>query len=261
LRGAFEASLIAFAVGFGAAQYLAYLTYHEQNRLILAEAVPINENARNEALTATPSGRSPTTNQRIDQTIPSEAATPAATPKVVARAAVPPSSKVSNTDTVTPEELGGGVALAGLITGSGTDAGRAAPNFELAALDRSDVSLGAMRGKVVLLNFWATWCGACRSEMPSLEKLYQDFRSYPDFKIVTVSTDERGEASVAQFMEKRGYDFPVLMDNSNATSTAYGVSGIPSTFVIGRDGRIIWNCVGGIDWSNPTLRAALKKLL
>jgi peroxiredoxin len=66
---------------------------------------------------------------------------------------------------------------------------------------------------------------------------------------------------VAQFMSTNGYSFPVLLDTSNATSAAYGVSGIPSTFVIGRDGKIVWNCVGALDWSNPNVRDALKKLL
>jgi cytochrome c-type biogenesis protein len=97
--------------------------------------------------------------------------------------------------------------------------------------------------------------------MPSLEGLYRDFRSDPGFAVVTVSVSGRGPAPIAQFMEKNGYDFPVLVDDSNATSAAYGVSGIPSTFVIGRDEQIVWNCIGAIDWSNPNLRAALRRLL
>lgn len=151
--------------------------------------------------------------------------------------------------------------MAQLITGSGTEAGRMAPDFELRGLDGGSVSLGNLRGKVVFLNFWATWCGACRSEMPSLEGLYRDYRSNPGFAVVTVSVSGNGPAPLTQFMTKNGYDFPVLVDDSNTAGSAYGVSGIPSTFVIGRDGRIIWNCVGGIDWSSPVLRAALKRLL
>ena len=136
-----------------------------------------------------------------------------------------------------------------------------APDFELPALDGSEVALRSLRRKVVLLNFWATWCGACRSEMPALEGLYRDLRSNPDFALITVSGSGRGAGPVAQFMERNGYDFPVLVDDANATGSAYGVSGIPSTFVIGRDGQIVWNCVGAIDWSNPILREALNKLL
>ena len=85
-------------------------------------------------------------------------------------------------------------------------------------LSGSEVALDTIRGKVVLLNFWATWCGACRSEMPSLENLYRDFHHYPDFAVLTVSIDQRGKPAVAQFMASNGYNFPVLLDTGNATN-------------------------------------------
>jgi peroxiredoxin len=160
-----------------------------------------------------------------------------------------------------PPSPASGIALTRLISSYGTAAGRPAPSLSLPDLDGTEVSLDAMRGKVVLLNFWATWCGPCRSEMPSLERLYQDFSSNPDFAMLTVNTDQCGTPSVEQFVAKNGCDFPVLLDTENVASTAYGVSGLPSTFVIGRDGRIIWNCTGALDWSDPSLRDALKKLL
>jgi peroxiredoxin len=171
----------------------------------------------------------------------------------------PPRS--ANADTIAAKELAGGVALARLIAGSGSAAGYPAPDFSLANLDGDDVTLGAMRGKIVLLDFWATWCSACRSELPALQQLYRDLRANPDFAVLTVNLDEGGRSGVAEFMADNSYDFPVLLDPSNATSAAYGISGIPSIFVIGRNGRIIWNCAGAVDWSNPTVRSALKKLL
>jgi pSer/pThr/pTyr-binding forkhead associated (FHA) protein len=254
-RGAFEVVLLAFAIGFATAQYLAYLLYHEQNRLILAEAVAVNQPGMAPVSRATP-------NHLAGPETPLKTETaPAATPKVIARATAPTPSKAFNSETIAAKELAGGVALAQLITRSGTEAGHSAPDFTLPELDGSDVTLGTMHGKIVLLNFWATWCGACRSEMPSLEKLYQNLRSNRDFALLTISIDQQGKPAVAQFMSTGGYDFPVLLDTSNITSTAYGVSGIPSTFVIGRDGQIIWNCVGALDWSNPTIREALGKLL
>jgi thiol-disulfide isomerase/thioredoxin len=253
-RGAFEAVLLAFAVGFAAAQYLAYLLYHAQNRLILAEAVAVDQPARSSA-------SQPANHLAGRGTLSRTETVPAAVPKVVAHAAEPTPAVALNSETIAAKELAGGVALAQLIAGSGTEAGRSAPDFTLPQLDGSDVVLGAMHGKIVLLNFWATWCGACRSEMPSLEKLYQNLRSIHDFALLTVNIDRRGKPAVVQFMSTGGYNFPVLLDTSNSASAAYGVSGIPSTFVIGRDGRIIWNGVGALDWSNPTLRAALRKLL
>lgn len=260
LRGTLEVVLLAFAVGFGAAQYLAYLLYHEESRLILAEAVPIKEPGK----AAVPSAAS---NRPTAQSTGSRVqahARPSASPKAEAGTTAPSAPvpvKVTNAVTTGEKELAGGIALARLIASSGTEAGHPAPDFTLPHLNGPEVSLGAMHGKVVLLNFWATWCGACRSEMPSLENLYRDFRHYPDFAVLTVSIDQRGKPAVAQFMASNGYNFPVLLDTSNVTSAAYGVSGIPSTFVIGRNGQIIWNCVGALDWSNPTVRDALKKLL
>jgi len=286
LRGAVEAMVLAFAVGFGAAQYLAYLFYHEQNRLILAGAVPINQGengpvatntgsqlrnpippAKGEAQPAPTAGQAMSETEAELSTQPKKngsnrQAQPEATPAQVAELPrVRPPSMSSKPEGIGGKEFGGGVALARLIVGSGSEAGRMAPNFELTALDGSQFSLGSIRGKVVLLNFWATWCGACRSEMPALEGLYKDFRSNSDFALVTVSVSGHGAGPVTQFMQRNGYDFPVLVDDTNATSSQYGVSGIPSTFVIGRDGQIVWNCVGAIDWSNPVLRGALKKLL
>jgi pSer/pThr/pTyr-binding forkhead associated (FHA) protein/peroxiredoxin len=260
LRGTLEVVLLAFAVGFGAAQYLAYLLYHEQNRLILAEATPINQ-ARKAAVpsAASNSPAAQSTGPRVEVH-----ARASASPKVVAGAVAPSTPapiKVTNAVTIGEKELAGGIALARLIASSGTEAGRPAADFTLPYLTGSEVALDKIRGKVVLLNFWATWCGACRSEMPSLEALYRDFRHYPDFAVLTVSIDQRGKPAVAQFMASKGYNFPVLLDTSNVTSAAYGVSGIPSTFVIGRNGQIIWNCVGALDWSNPSVRDALKKLL
>ena len=260
LRGTLEVVLLAFAVGFGAAQYLAYLLYHEQNRLILAEAMPINQPRK--AAVPSAASNSPaaqSTGPRVEVH-----ARASASRKAVAGAVAPSTPapiKVTNAVTIGEKELAGGIALARLIASSGTEAGRPAPDFTLPYLNGSEVALDKIRGKVVLLNFWATWCGACRSEMPSLETLYRDFRHYPDFAVLTVSIDQRGKPAVAQFMASKGYNFPVLLDTSNVTSAAYGVSGIPSTFVIGRNGQIIWNCVGALDWSNPSVRDALKKLL
>lgn len=212
----------------------------------------------NETPVSTATPKSP-----ASKSTPSKTASPKTKPETVARAvrSAPSVTKVSDSSAAIAKDLAGGTALTRLIAGSGTDAGRIAPNFELPNLKGTEISLAGMRGKVVLLNFWATWCGACRSEMPSLEKLYWHFHSYHDFAMLTVSINRRGKATVSRFMARKGYTFPVLLDTSDATGAAYGVSGIPSTFVIGRNGQIIWNCVGALDWSSPRLRDALKRLL
>ncbi|HJU10416.1 MAG TPA: TlpA disulfide reductase family protein, partial [Candidatus Binataceae bacterium] len=249
LRGACEIILLTFAVGFGAAQYLAYLTYHEQSRLILAEAVPQNQ---------PPTVHLPTVLQKPSAPVPSKSIGHQASSETQSRR---PVSNSSNSDTFATKEVAGGNELSRLIMGSGTKAGQSAPDFGLMELNGKSVTLHSLRGKIVLLNFWATWCGSCRSEMPSLEHFYRQFHSYSDFAVLTVSVDARGKPAVTQFMASNQYDLPVLLDENNTTGSAYGVSGIPSTFVIGRDGKIIWNCVGALDWSNPRFSEILKTLL
>ena len=152
------------------------------------------------------------------------------------------------------------MALAQLLPGSGRQAGQRAPGFTLPDLQGKSVSLTDFHGKVVLLNFWATWCGACRGEMPSLKNLYQNLRN-PDLAILTVNIDQQGASAVHNFLTQNDYTFPVLLDQSNQVSSAYRVRGIPATFLIGRNGEILWDCAGGIDWSNPDLRTAIEKLI
>ncbi|HZP46602.1 MAG TPA: TlpA disulfide reductase family protein [Candidatus Binataceae bacterium] len=139
-------------------------------------------------------------------------------------------------------------------------AGLTAPNFTLTGLDGKSVSLAGLRGKVVFLNVWATWCPPCRSEMPSIESLYRAFRQQPDFVTLAVSEDTNPKAA-AQYIRKNNFNFPVLLDPRNTVGEAYNVSGLPESFVIGRDGRIVAHHVGPYDWSNPDIRSALEDLL
>jgi thiol-disulfide isomerase/thioredoxin len=118
------------------------------------------------------------------------------------------------------KELAGAIDLDGPITSSDTAVGGQAPRFSLPTLDGTEVALEAMHGKIVLLNFWASWCGPCRSEMPSLERLYRDFSAYRDFALLTVNAEQRDARWIGNFMEKNGYDFPVLLDAENAASAA-----------------------------------------
>jgi peroxiredoxin len=255
LRGAFELGLVAFAVGFGASNYLAYLVYHEQNRLILAKAEPLLNSqpphVTNPIPKAAPSKSAATAKPRA-------AGAAKSGPSGPARTAAPPAG---GGNTSPPDELVGALALTRLFPGSGSQAGELAQDFRLQNLAGQWVSLASFRGKIVLLNFWATWCGACRGEMPSLEKLYKDLGRYDDFVILAVSLDQQGRDTVVPFMQKNGYEFTVLLDPETRVGGLYGVSGLPTTFIIGRTGHILWSCVGGFDWSNPDVRQALAKLV
>ena len=140
-------------------------------------------------------------------------------------------------------------------------AGDKAANFKLEALDGSTVSLEQLKGKVVFLNIWATWCGPCREEMPSMETLYDELRTNRDFVMLAVSQDTKGRLVVAPYVEKNGYHFKILLDPENTVGEAYDVSGVPETFIIDREGRIVAHHMGAFDWSRPDVKDALKQLL
>jgi peroxiredoxin len=140
-------------------------------------------------------------------------------------------------------------------------AGKVATDFKLHDLGGHEVSLSSMRGKVVFLNLWATWCEPCRREMPSIETLYEKFGKDKSFVILAVSEDSDGSKAVAPYVKQSGYKFEILLDPRNDVGEAYNVSGIPETFVIDRDGRIVAHHLGPYDWSNPDIRDALQELI
>jgi peroxiredoxin len=141
-------------------------------------------------------------------------------------------------------------------------AGDIASDFKLEdAFTGQTVSLSSLKGKVIFLNVWATWCGPCREEMPSMETLYDDLKGNRDFVMLAVSQDTKGKSAVVPYVEKNGYHFKVLLDPENKVSDSYGVSGVPETFIIDRKGRIVAHHMGAFDWSRPDVKEALQELL
>lgn len=135
-----------------------------------------------------------------------------------------------------------------------------APDFTLPGLDGKSVSLGDYRGKVVLVNIWATWCPPCIAEIPSLEKLYNKFKD-TDFEILAVSVDENGESVIAPFIKKHNMSFPVLVDPYGSIMQLYGTIGVPETFVIRKDGTIDGKIEGAIDWMSPRVIEFIEGLI
>ena len=121
-------------------------------------------------------------------------------------------------------------------------------NFTFPGLDGKKVSLADYKGKVVLLNIWATWCAPCVAEMPSMEKLYQELKN-EDFEILAVSVDEAGAETVKPFIEKHKLGFPVLLDTKGDIKTLYQATGIPESFIIDKDGIIIEKIIGPREWA------------
>ncbi|HXT14504.1 MAG TPA: TlpA disulfide reductase family protein [Gemmatimonadaceae bacterium] len=145
--------------------------------------------------------------------------------------------------------------------------GSRAPEFTAKVLNGSTTRTFAdYKNKVVLLNVWATWCGPCIQEIPSLEKLYKEYGP-KGLQLVAVSIDgspgypKVSEDSIARFARNLGVTFTVLHDSTAAIEKAYQVTGYPETFVIGTDGRIRKKWIGADDWSSQGNRALIAQLL
>jgi peroxiredoxin len=114
--------------------------------------------------------------------------------------------------------------------------GAAAPDFSLPAREGGDLKLSSLRGQVVMLNFWATWCGPCRQEMPLLEQIHAKYEPL-GFTLVGVNVEEDSAAAKA-WLQKVPVSFPVLFDTRNAVSGTFGVAAMPSSVLIDRDGKV-----------------------
>ena len=137
---------------------------------------------------------------------------------------------------------------------------RLAPDFAVPDLSGQAVRLSALRGKVVLLNLWTTWCPPCREEMPSMQRLYERLRDR-DFQLLAVSQDEDGKQVVEPFVKEMRLSFPVLVDPDHQVGDRYGVWGYPETFVIDRTGHVVEREIGPRDWASPEQVASLEALI
>ncbi len=135
----------------------------------------------------------------------------------------------------------------------------AAPSFRLKDLNGKEVKLEDHRGKIVFLNFWATWCLPCRAEMPSMEKLYTQFKDR-DFIILAVDLQE-GTNKVRALKEKFELHFPILLDSDGRVGLMYGVRSIPTTYLIDREGYVMGGALGARNWARKEAFALIDHLL
>jgi peroxiredoxin len=137
--------------------------------------------------------------------------------------------------------------------------GTPAPPFTLDRLDGAPVDLAALRGRVVLLNFWATWCQPCEEEMPAMERLYGALRD-EGLELLAVSIDDEAEP-VERFQERLGLSFPILLDPEKRVASAYQTFRFPETLLIDRRGVIVERYIGGKEWDAPAYRERIRRLL
>jgi len=134
-----------------------------------------------------------------------------------------------------------------------------APEFSGQALDGRQLALAGLRGKVVIVNFWASWCVECRREMPALERLHRDLASR-GLAVVGINAREARE-TVSRYGTDLELSFPLVLDPTGTIGTVYGVIALPTTFVLGRDGRAVALGVGPREWASAPARSIIQLLL
>lgn len=136
-----------------------------------------------------------------------------------------------------------------------------APDFRLPDLNGQEVTLSQFRGKVVFLNFWATWCPPCIEEIPSINALQKKVQSN-DFVILVVNIDQTDRENIKKFVDSRGLDFRVLLDpKSDVSASKYGITGVPETFLIDRNGIVLERYIGPKNWTEEAFITYLNKIL
>ena len=134
-----------------------------------------------------------------------------------------------------------------------------APDFELENLAGGKTKLSSYRGKVVFLNFWATWCPPCRAEMPSMQALYEELGN-DHFEIVGIDLQE-SRRTVQDFVNEYELTFPILLDSTGAVGATYGARSIPTTFLIDRDGNAIGFLVGSRSWEGIEVESIFRTII
>lgn len=139
--------------------------------------------------------------------------------------------------------------------------GAPAPEYVAETLDGDSVRLADLQGRVVLLNVWATWCPPCREEIPALQEIHERF-SPQGFEVLGVSIDGRSEReNVRRFMSEMKVTYPLWHDADDLISNRFQIIGMPTTFLIGRNGKILWRHIGPVTADDPLLHEAVERAL
>ena len=137
---------------------------------------------------------------------------------------------------------------------------RVAEEFAVPTPNGQSIRLADYRGRVVLLNFWATWCPPCQAEMPAMERLYQGFKDR-GFVLLAISVDADGGSVVKPFLQERKFTYPIGLDPKMALAGRYGVRALPSSFLVDKRGTLVALAMGPREWDSPDAHAAIESLL
>ncbi|PFF79751.1 thiol:disulfide interchange protein [Bacillus cereus] len=152
-------------------------------------------------------------------------------------------------------------AMKEIIARNGIEIGKSAPDFTLTKLDGTNVKLSDLKGKKVILNFWATWCGPCQQEMPDMEAFYKEHKENVEILAVNYTPSEKGggEEKVSNFAKEKGITFPILLDKIIDVTTAYKVITIPTSYFIDTKGVIQDKFIGPMTQKEMEKRVAKLK--
>ena len=132
------------------------------------------------------------------------------------------------------------------------------PDFSLPTPDGKKISLKDFRGKIVFLNFWASWCAPCREEMPAMDRLYQEFKD-KNFVVLAVAVKDRKQDAIS-FVKELKLTYPIGLDPEGEVGLLYGAWGLPTTYLIGTKGEGLARAWGPAEWHGPTARKLIKEL-
>ncbi|MGX5583179.1 thiol:disulfide interchange protein [Bacillus thuringiensis] len=152
-------------------------------------------------------------------------------------------------------------AMKEIIARNGIEIRKSAPDFELTKLDGTNVKLSDLKGKKVILNFWATWCGPCQQEMPDMEAFYKEHKENVEILAINYTPSEKGggEEKVSNFAKEKGITFPILLDKNIDVTTAYKVITIPTSYFIDTKGVIQDKFIGPMTQKEMEKRVAKLK--
>jgi len=159
-----------------------------------------------------------------------------------------------------------GIAIAFLMLQERTDSpgiitvGSVAPDIDLIDSNQNTLKLSELKGSVVFINFWSTWCDPCIEELPSIETLFRHFSNNPRFQVITVIFKDDGQKAL-RYMKENGYTFPVYFNPDGSAAKKFRITGVPETFIIDKQGVLRDKIIGPEQWDSPVMLETLNNLL
>lgn len=141
-----------------------------------------------------------------------------------------------------------------------TTVGSEAPDLQLTDISENSLRLSDMKGSVVFINFWATWCGSCIEEMPSIERLSGLLSGNSQFRIVTILYKDDPSRAIG-YMKQNGYTFPVYLNPDESAARSFGITGVPETFILDKKGILRKKVIGPATWDAPDSIQAFQNLI